>query len=141
MSERSKEHPVQETLRVTMDEIRGMVDANTIVGEPIRCANDITVIPISKVSFGFASGGSDLPTKVAKDTFGGGGGAGVTITPIAFLVIMPNDVKLMQLSVNASTPNALINMVPDIMDKVTGFLAGKQSKKEAAAEVIENPED
>ena len=68
--------------------------------------------------------------------FGGGGGAGVTITPIAFLVIMPNDVKLMQLSVNASTPNALINMVPDVMDKVTGFLAGRQAKNEGEAEVV-----
>jgi len=133
MSERINEHPVQETLRVTMDEIRGMVDANTIVGQPIQCGNDTTVIPISKVSFGFASGGSDLPTKVAKDMFGGGGGAGVTISPIAFLVIMPNDVKLLQLSVNASTPNAIVNMVPDVMDKVTGFLAERQEKKAKAA--------
>ena len=130
MNDRSKEHPSQETLRITMEQIRGMVDANTIVGQPIQCANGTTVIPISKVSFGFASGGSDLPTKVAKDMFGGGGGAGVSITPIAFLVIIPNDVKLMQLSVNAATPNAIINMVPDVMDKITGFLAGKQSKKE-----------
>jgi uncharacterized spore protein YtfJ len=68
--------------------------------------------------------------------FGGGGGAGVTITPIAFLVIMPNDVKLMQLSVNASTPNAIINMVPDVMDKVTGFLAGRQAKREGETEVV-----
>ena len=135
MSERSKEHPVQETMRVTMDEIRGMVDANTIVGQPISCENGTTVIPISKVSFGFASGGSDLPTKVAKDMFGGGGGAGVTITPIAFLVIMPNDVKLLQLSVNASTPNAIVNMVPDVMDKVTGFLAGRQGKQKDSADV------
>ena len=134
MSERSNEHPVQETMRVTMEQIRGMVDANTIIGQPIQCENGTTVIPISKVSFGFASGGSDLPTKVAKDMFGGGGGAGVTISPIAFLVIMPNDVKLLQLSVNASTPNALINMVPDVMDKVTGFLAGRQEKKAAAGE-------
>lgn len=133
MSERSNEHPVQETMRVTMEQIRGMVDANTIIGQPIQCENGTTVIPISKVSFGFASGGSDLPTKVAKDMFGGGGGAGVTISPIAFLVIMPNDVKLLQLSVNASTPNAIINMVPDVMDKVTGFLAGRQDKKAAAA--------
>ena len=141
MSERINEHPVQETLRVTMDEIRGMVDANTIVGQPIQCGNGTTVIPISKVSFGFASGGSDLPTKVAKDMFGGGGGAGVNITPVAFLVIMPGDVKLLQLSVNASTPNAIINMVPDVMDKITGFLAGKQSKKDDAAPVVEVVED
>lgn len=130
MSERNKEHPVQETLRVTMDEIRGMVDANTIIGQPIQCSNDTTVIPISKVSFGFASGGSDLPTKVAKEMFGGGGGAGVTISPVAFLVIMPNDVKLLQLSVNAATPNAIINMVPDVMDKITGFLSKKQGEKQ-----------
>ena len=133
MSERNNEHPVQETLRVTMYEIRGMVDANTIIGQPIQCGNDTTVIPISKVSFGFASGGSDLPTKVAKDMFGGGGGAGVSISPIAFLVIMPNDVKLLQLSVNASTPNAIVNMVPDVMDKVTGFLSERQEKKARAA--------
>ncbi len=133
MNERSNEHPVQETLRVTMDEIRNMVDANTIVGQPIQCDGGTTIIPISKVSFGFASGGSDLPTKVAKDMFGGGGGAGVSITPIAFLVIMPNDVKLLQLSVNAATPNAIINMVPDVMDKITGFLSKKQDSKEKAA--------
>ena len=141
MSERSKEHPSQETLRITMEQIRGMVDANTIVGQPIQCEGGTTVIPISKVSFGFASGGSDLPTKVAKDMFGGGGGAGVNITPVAFLVIMPGDVKLLQLSVNASTPNAIINMVPDVMDKITGFLAGKQSKKDDAAPVVEVVED
>ena len=69
--------------------------------------------------------------------FGGGGGAGVTITPIAFLVIMPNDVKLLQLSVNASTPNAIVNMVPDVMDKLTGFLAGRQAKNEGTVEVVE----
>lgn len=133
MSERNNEHPVSETLRVTMEEIRNMVDANTIIGQPISCSGGTTVIPISKVSFGFASGGSDLPTKVAKDTFGGGGGAGVSITPIAFLVVMPNDVKLLQLSVNATTPNAIINMVPDIMDKITGFLNQKQSGKNPSA--------
>ena len=137
MSERSKEHPSQETMRITMEQIRGMVDANTIIGQPITCENGTTVIPISKVSFGFASGGSDLPTKVAKDMFGGGGGAGVTITPVAFLVIMPGDVKLLQLSVNAATPNAIINMVPDVMDKITGFLAGKQAKKDSAEPKVE----
>ena len=136
MSERSGQHPVQETLRITMDEIRGMVDANTIIGEPISCDGGTTVIPVSKVSYGFASGGSDLPTKVAKDQFGGGGGAGVSITPVAFLVISPTDVKLLQLSVNAATPNAVINMVPDLMDKLTNLLNKKQKDKmQATGEV------
>ncbi len=137
MSERNEgQHPVQETLRITMEEIRGMVDANTIIGEPISCNDGTTVIPVSKVSYGFASGGSDLPTKVAKEQFGGGGGAGVSITPIAFLVITKNDVKLLQLSVNASTPNAVINMVPDLMDKLTNLLNKKQQDKmDAVGEV------
>ena len=136
MSERNGEHPVQETMRITMEEIRGMVDANTIIGEPISCDGGTTVIPVSKVSYGFASGGSDLPTKVAKDQFGGGGGAGVSITPVAFLVITPNDVKLMQLSVNASAPNAVINMMPDLMDKLTNLLNKKQQDKmQATGEV------
>ncbi|MCQ2434859.1 MAG: GerW family sporulation protein [Oscillospiraceae bacterium] len=138
MSERKEgQHPVQETLRITMEEIRGMVDANTIIGEPISCDGGTTVIPVSKVSYGFASGGSDLPTKVAKEQFGGGGGAGVSITPIAFLVITKNDVKLMQLSVNASTPNAVINMVPDLMDKLTNLLNKKQQDKMNATGEVE----
>lgn len=132
MERNEGQHPVQETLRVTMEQIRGMVDANTIIGEPISCAGGTTVIPVSKVSYGFASGGSDLPTKVAKVQFGGGGGAGISITPIAFLVITSNDVKLMQLSVNASTPNAVINMVPDLVDKLTNLLNKKQQDKMAA---------
>lgn len=118
-----------------------MVDANTIIGTPITCEGGTTVIPISKVSFGFASGGSDLPTKVAKDMFGGGGGAGVTVTPVAFLVITGSDVKLMQLSINAKAANAVVNMVPDLMDKLTGFLNQKQQEKLKASEKNAQTED
>lgn len=142
MSDRQNgQHPVQDTVRVTMEEIRSMVDANTIIGTPITCEGGTTVIPISKVSFGFASGGSDLPTKVAKDMFGGGGGAGVTVTPVAFLVIAGSDVKLMQLSINAKAANAVVNMVPDLMDKLTGFLNQKQQEKLKASEKNAQTED
>ncbi|MBR6760990.1 MAG: GerW family sporulation protein [Oscillospiraceae bacterium] len=142
MSDRQNgQHPVQDTVRVTMEEIRSMVDANTIIGTPITCEGGTTVIPISKVSFGFASGGSDLPTKVAKDMFGGGGGAGVTVTPVAFLVITGSDVKLMQLSINAKAANAVVNMVPDLMDKLTGFLNQKQQEKLKASEKNAQTED
>lgn len=123
------QHPVQDTMRVTMEEIRSMVDANTIIGTPIQCEGGATVIPVSKISFGFASGGSDLPTKVAKDLFGGGGGAGVTVTPVGFLVINGTDVKLMQLSINANPTNAVVNMVPDLVDKLTAFLTKKQEEQ------------
>ena len=130
MSERQNgQHPVQETMRVTMEEIRSMVDANTIIVTPISCDGGTTVIPVSKISFGFASGGSDLPTKVAKDMFGGGGGAGVTVTPVGFLVISGTDVKLMQLSINANPTNAVVNMVPDLVDKLTAFLTKKQEDR------------
>ncbi|MED9891726.1 spore germination protein GerW family protein, partial [Ruminococcus champanellensis] len=69
------EHPINDLMGVTMEKIREMVDVNTIVGTPITCADGATIIPISKVSYGFASGGSDLPAKVEKDLFGGGSGA------------------------------------------------------------------
>ena len=94
-----------------------------------------------RLIFGFASGGSDLPTKVAKDMFGGGGGAGVTVTPVAFLVITGSDVKLMQLSINAKAANAVVNMVPDLMDKLTGFLNQKQQEKLKASEKNAQTED
>lgn len=126
------EHPINDLMGVTMEKIREMVDVNTIVGTPITCADGATIIPISKVSYGFASGGSDLPAKVEKDLFGGGSGAGISIQPVAFLVILNGEVKLMQLSIDASTPNALINLVPDVMEKVSGFMSSRNGKNPKA---------
>lgn len=126
------EHPINDLMGVTMEKIREMVDVNTIVGTPITCADGATIIPISKVSYGFASGGSDLPTKVEKDLFGGGSGAGISIQPVAFLVILNGEVKLMQLSIDASTPNALINLVPDVMEKISGFMSSRNGKNPKA---------
>ncbi len=116
---------------ITMDKLREMVDVNTIVGEPIELKDGTTIIPISKVSFGFASGGSDLPVKTEKDMFGGGAGAGVSIQPLAFLVVYKGEAKLMQMSVNASTPNAIATMIPDLLEKVTGMIGkGKKDKED-----------
>ena len=126
------EHPINELMGVTMEKIREMVDVNTIVGTPITCADGATIIPISKVSYGFASGGSDLPSKVAKELFGGGSGAGISIQPVAFLVILNGEVKLLQLSIDASTPNALINMVPDVMEKISGYMSSRNEKNAKA---------
>ena len=113
------DHPIKDMMGVTMEKIKEMVDVNTIVGEPIVLADGTTIIPISKVSFGFASGGSDLPAKVEKDLFGGGTGAGVSIQPIAFLVIINGEAKLLQVSMNASSQNAIINLIPDVVDEVS----------------------
>lgn len=121
---------IKDVMGVTMEKIREMVDVNTIIGDPLNCADGTIIIPISKVSFGFASGGSDLPAKVEKDLFGGGAGAGITISPVAFLVLMDGEVKLLQMSMDASSSNVLLNMLPDLMDKVSGCV-GKKSKKGA----------
>ena len=91
-------HPIDGMLGTTMEKIKEMVDVDSVIGKPITTPDGTTVIPISKVSYGFASGGSDFPAKSqpAKDFFGGGAGAGITITPIAFLSICNGDVKLIQ---------------------------------------------
>ncbi len=124
-------HTIGKIMGVTMEKLKEMVDVNTIIGDPITLPDGTSIIPISKVSFGFASGGSDLPAKSEKDLFGGGSGAGVSIQPLGFLVVYKGEAKLMQMSVNASTPNALASMIPDIIDKVSGmFGKGKNNKDE-----------
>lgn len=121
------DHPIKDMMGITMEKIKEMVDVNTIIGETIVLADGTTIIPISKVSFGFASGGSDLPAKVERDLFGGGTGAGVSIQPIAFLVIINGEAKLLQVSMNASSQNAIINLIPDMVDKISDIV--EKSKK------------
>ncbi len=118
----NEQHPISGIMGITMDKLKEMVDVNTIIGDPIKIDEKTTVIPISKVSFGFASGGSDLPAKQPKDLFGGGSGAGVSIQPLAFLIISDGNAKLLQMSVNASTPNALVNLIPDVVEKISGMV-------------------
>jgi sporulation protein YtfJ len=118
---------LKNVMGVTMEKIREMIDTDSIVGKPVTVAGGITIIPISKVSFGFASGGSDLPTKNSRDLFGGGGGAGVSMQPVAFIVITDGDVKLLQMTLNSSPTNQALNMIPDLFDKVGGMV--KKDKK------------
>ena len=131
-----KEHPLSDLMSATMEKIRTMVDVNTIVGQPIL-AGEVTIIPVSKVSFGFASGGSDFATKNQKpdadNSFGGGSGAGVNINPIAFLVVRGDTVKLLPV---APPPDGavdrVVDMVPELVDTVTGFIEKQQEKKDNA---------
>ena len=124
------EHPIEGLISASLEKIKEMVDVQTIIGDPITTPDGTTIIPVSKVSFGFASGGSDISSKSAKDLFGGGSGAGVTISPIAFIVISNGEVKLLQMSVNAKSSNAVLNMVPDVIDKITSLLKKKDNKDE-----------
>ena len=105
-----------------------MVDCQTIIGDPIDAGDGIKVIPISKVTYGFASGGSDFPTKTSKELFGGGGGAGVTIQPVAFLVINKGEVSVKYICEGSeSSAERIIGMVPDVVNKV-GDIINKFSK-------------
>ena len=84
---------VEGLMGVSVEKIREMVDANTVIGTPIVVADGVTIIPVSKISYGFASGGSDLPSKSSSDLFGGGAGAGINITPVAFLTVKDGEIK------------------------------------------------
>lgn len=113
------EHPLQGLMDVALQRIKEMVDSNTIIGEPITMADGTLILPVSKVSFGFASGGSDFPSKTPKELFGGGSGAGVSISPIAFLVVKDGNVKMLQLaSQEANATDRIINALPDVLDKL-----------------------
>ena len=121
-------HPVEGIMGVSMEKIREMVDVNTIIGEPITTP-EATIIPVSKVSFGFASGGSDLPVQAAEK-FAGGAGAGVTVKPQAFIVISKSgDVKLLELGAKSSPIEGLVDSIPDIIEKIKAFIPAKEEKE------------
>lgn len=120
---------LESLVKTAMEKIREMTECETVIGKPI-VAGDTTIIPVSKVSFGFASGGSDLPTKSTKDQFGGGSGAGVTIQPMAFIVIHNGETKLLQMTTNTAYENAVVNLVPDVVDKIIDFVDKKTGGKD-----------
>ncbi len=113
---------IKSIMEVTMEKLRSVIDAETVFGEP-KVFDGMTIIPVSKVSFGLATGGSDFPSKaVGKQLFGGGGGAGVSITPVAFLIIKEKDVKLVQIYDNPSSLDKAISMAPDVLDKIKSII-------------------
>ena len=113
---------------VTLEKLRAMVDADVITGTPIQ-SGSITLIPVSRVSFGLASGGSDFPSKNQNQLFGGGGGAGVTVVPIAFIVINGDNVKMMPVYNEVSPAEKAISMAPEIIDKAKELFRKKENKE------------
>lgn len=116
-------HPISELMETVMGKIREMVDVSTVIGDPINTVDNITIIPVSKLSFGFASGGSDFTMKNQRpesaNPFGGGSGAGVKITPVAFMVVKEGSVRLMNIEPPASnTLDRIIENAPELIDKV-----------------------
>ncbi len=136
------EHPISDLMNATMEKIKQMVDANTVVGKPILTPDGVTVIPISRVSFGFASGGSDHVSRHAKENtpvcFGGGGGAGVTVVPVAFLIIDKEGAHMLPINAQAdSTADRLVEMLPNAINKVSCFFEERKS----AAKATEEPKE
>ena len=123
-------HPIEGIMGVSMEKIREMVDVNTIIGEPISSPEGTTIITVSKVSFGFASGGSDLPV-AAAEKFAGGAGAGVTVKPVAFIVIKSDgDVQLMELGGKSSPVEGVIDAIPGLIEKLKGMKKSDKTDKE-----------
>ena len=128
------DHPIEGMMNTTLEKIKQMVDVNSIVGDPITSPDGTIIIPISKVSYGFASGGSDIASKAqpAKDLFGGGTGAGITINPVAFITISNGDVKMLQIDPYNSSADRVVGMVPDVIEKISGLFNKKKEDKKAA---------
>ena len=126
-----EQHPISDFTASALGSLRSLVDVNTIIGDPITTAEGMVIIPISKVSFGYASGGGDLPVSTEKEPFAGGTGGGVTIQPLGFLIISGGEVKLLQMQTADTTSDRIVNAVPGMLDKILGLIK-KDREKEAA---------
>ena len=130
--EQEKKNPLSELMKTTMEHVKTMADANTIVGTPIH-AEGVTLIPVSRMSFGVGGGGSEFTTKNVpnKENFGGGSAASAKLEPVAFLVVREDgSVKLLPVAPPpATTVDRVIETVPEVVDKVTGFIEKQQEKK------------
>ena len=119
-------------LENTIAKIREMVDVNSVIGTPITTPDGVTIIRISKVSIGFGGGGSDFVSKNVnkqENPFGGGAGGGVKINPVAFLIVKDGNVRMMPLAAPANTtPDRIVEMVPDVLDKVVSFIDSHTAK-------------
>ncbi len=122
-------HPINDLMAVTMEKMREMVDSNTIVGQPITTPDGVTLIPVSRLSFGFGSGGGEYSIKNTVGNFAGGSGAGVDISPVAFLVVKDGFVRVLPVAVPpASTLDRVIDLAPDMLDKVDKFISRNKEK-------------
>lgn len=137
------EHPIQGLMKTAMENIKEMVDVNTIIGEPVETEGNV-IIPVSKVGFGFAAGGSEFKLNTTNHyeedrgqssspyPFGGGSGGGVSITPVAFIVVGEHGIRLMSMDSPSHLYDRLIDFAPQLMEKIQGL--GKKKKKECTTE-------
>ena len=132
-----KNNPLSEMMQESMAKVREMVDTNTIVGQPITTPDGVTLIPISRVSLGVGGGGAIFGKKKdanPEGNLGAGMGAGVSIDPIAFLIVKDGFTRMMPVAAPPlNTVDRIVEMAPDVIDKVTGFIEKQQEKKAAEA--------
>ncbi len=127
------QHPINDIMETSIKNLRSVIDVNEMIGDPITAPNGTVIIPISKVTFGFASGGSDIPSSKQPQLFGGGAGSGVTMTPVGMIVIYPSGkVELLQLATADNTADRVVNMVPGMLDKLTGAIKSRREEKSGA---------
>ena len=142
------EHSINGMLNVTLQRIRELVDTNTIIGEAITTEDGTMILPVSRITYGFVSGGTDMGPKTAKDMFGGAAGAGATVSPVAFLVISNGKVRLIQLADKNNSVDRIIGMMPDVVDKIQEIVSDipqnkekKTKTKKAKTEETAKPEE
>ena len=132
---RMLDHPISGLIDSSLKSIKEMMDVDTIVGDPITTPDGTTIIPISKVSVGFGAGGSDVPTAkttAEKDAiFGGASGAGMSISPVAFLVVKNDQVKLVPISSGSSAADKIVDYIPYVMDKLGGLFKKKDKEEKS----------
>ncbi len=123
-----KEQSASGILGTSIEKIKDLVDVSTIIGDPIKISETLQIIPVSKVTYGFASGGTDFPSKNNQELFGGGGGAGITISPVAFLVVNNGNVSVKYINAAEGSVERVIGMVPDLVDKATDVISQLKNK-------------
>ncbi len=130
------EHPIQGLMNSAMENLKSMVDVNTIIGDPVHTPDGSVIITVSKVGFGFAAGGSEFngqsgkkEDKETKHPFGGGSGGGVSITPMAFLVVNANGIKMLHLDEKTSLVEKMFDAAPVAFDKVNSLVTKMSNKK------------
>ena len=136
------DNQVNNLLGVTMDKIKQMVDVNTVIGDPVTTPDGTTVIPVSRVSYGFASGGTDIPSKAqpAAGLFAGGSGAGITISPIGFLTIRNGSVRMLQIEPYVSPMDRALEKLPELVDKLGALFQKEEKPAPAPEEDVPGPE-
>lgn len=117
---------VKDLVQSAIGKIQELSDTDTIIGKPIKIDGTITIIPVSKISYGFAAGGSDLPSKYDKELFAGASGAGVSVQPLAFIVVNDGQVTLMQMNQDKSTTAGIVNLVPELFNKIQNIFTKKK---------------